>query len=142
MTEADFRQQAERSDGIACTFYPARRPLQQSIVRVDEPVRIAGHLLDPVRWTDGGSIPWFVRWIASPLGYLFRAYLLHDVLLFDGYGWAYANRKLAEAMNELDAPLWQRVAVLEAVRANARWQRFKARMGWEAMYVGKRETHT
>ena len=135
MTEAAFKAQALRSAGIRCTLFPASHPLQRSILRVDEQIHIVGHCIGWSRWTDGGSIPWFGRIFANPLGYLFPAFLLHDILLFDGYGWEVANQELAKAMDALGAPLWQRIVVLEAVRANAKWQYVRARLGWEAMYV-------
>ena len=136
MSESDFREQAQRSDGIDVVYYPPAKRGERAILETRQVVRLGDFVVSPGRWTDGGSIPKLGRAFVDPLGYLFRAFLIHDTSLFDGWGWDRANDRLATAMDLLDAPLWQRLAVLEAVRANAKWQRFKARMGWEAMYVG------
>jgi len=136
MTEAEYRQQAQRSDGINVVYYPPNKKGERPILQTRQVVRLDEFVVKPDRWTDGGSIPSVGRAVAHPLGSLFRAFLIHDTSLFDGYGWEKANDRLKTAMKRLNAPLWQRKAIMAGVRTNAVWQHTKATMGLEADYVG------
>lgn len=131
MDESDFESQAQSVDGIRCVLYPTRRP----ILHTRQPVTVNGIRIEHQRWTDGGSVPRWAHVVAHPLGYLFPAFLLHDVSLFDGHGWDESNRRFDEAMKELGASAWQRLTVLSAVRANGQWQKFRALLGWRANHV-------
>ena len=135
MGEQDYREQAQRSDGIRVIYYPPSERGQRPVLQTLEFVHLGDFRVDPERWTDGGSVPGIARSVAAPLGYLFRAFLIHDTSLFDGYGWTESNKRLRRAMRLLNAPAWQRVAVMAAVRGNAILQRTKARLGLSGMYV-------
>lgn len=135
MSEQDFIQQARQYDGIRVIYYPPLEKGQRPILKTLEFVRLDPFVISPHRWTDGGSVPGVARGITNPLGYLFRAFLIHDTSLFDGWGWDKANERFNTAMRLLNAPGWQRVSIITTVRANAKWQRIKARMGWESKYV-------
>lgn len=136
MAEEDFIQAAAQRQGIACVLYPPRERSGKPILQTRQEADIAGHWISEGRWTDGGSVPRALHGVAHPFGYLFRAYLLHDTLLFDGYGWERANARFEEALIELGAPSWQRLLITSGVGANARWQYVRAWLGWEADYVG------
>ena len=73
--------------------------------------------------------------VYAPLGHLFVAFLIHDVALFDGLGWGAANRRFNTAMKALGAPVWQRTAIMAAVKGNARWQKTRKWFGWSSKYV-------
>ena len=135
MSESDFMQRAKRFDGINVVYYPPNKPNQRPILETLEDVKLGGFLVESGRWTDGGSIPSLGRAVAAPLGYLFRAFLIHDVALFDGLGWNEANSRFNTAMKALNAPTWQRLTIMAAVRSNATWQRTKAKLGFEGQYV-------
>lgn len=135
MTEKDFRLKAQKYKGIACVYYPPRKRGQRPILKTLDNVAVGEYEIQHGRWTDGGSIPRIAHLVAHPLGYLFPAFLLHDTSLFDGYGWRDSNRRFAKAMRDLNAPAWQRTAILSAVGANGKWQQFRAWLGWSADYV-------
>lgn len=135
MSEADFRQQANDYMGILVVYYPPDERGKRVILETQEVVRLGEFRIGPGRWTDGGSVPSIAHGMVNPLGYLFRAFLIHDTSLFDGWGWDKANERFNTAMRLLGAPEWQRVAIMTAVRGNAKWQHIRARMGWEADYV-------
>ena len=135
MSESDFIKQAKRFDGINVVYYPPNKPGQRPILETLEVVRLGDFRVSSGRWTDGGSIPSLGRAIAAPLGYLFRAYLIHDTSLFDGWGWSKANSRFNTAMKALNAPGWQRLAIMAAVKGNATWQRTKSKLGWKGKYV-------
>ena len=135
MSEEDFRQQAKRFDGINVVYYPPNKPGQRPILQTMEVVKLGTFHITASRWTDGGSVPSLGRAVAAPLGYLFRAFLIHDTSLFDGLGWTESNKRLNEAMKTLEAPVWQRLAVMSAVKTNAGWQKTRAWFGWEGKYV-------
>ena len=135
MSESDFILQAKRFDGINVVYYPPNKPGQRPILETLEVVRLGDFQVSSGRWTDGGSIPSLGRAVAAPLGYLFVAFLIHDVALFDGLGWDVANKRLKAALRILGAPWWQRKAIMAAVKGNATWQRTKSKLGWEGQYV-------
>jgi len=136
MTELDFRQLAQRADGIEVIYYPPRTLNGTVILQTRQTVRLGEFVVSPGRWTDGGSIPGIAKAMANPFGHLFRAFLIHDTSLFDRYGWQKSNDRLRAAMKRLNAPLWQRTAIMAGVQSNAVWQRTKATIGLEADYVG------
>jgi len=135
MSEADFRRQAQHYDGIRCDFYPPRSRQQKPILKTLQAVTVGPFRVESERWTDGGSVPRIAHSVAHPLGYLFPAFLVHDVSLFDGLGWGQSNARFDRAMKALGAPHWQRVAVLSAVKLNGKWQNIRASLGWEAKHV-------
>jgi len=140
MSEADFRAQAQHYQAIPCDYYPPTQRKQKPILQTLQPVRLGPFLIDEGRWTDGGSVPRIARGMAHPLGYLFRAFLVHDTSLFDGLGWKQANARFNVAMKLIDAPSWQRWAILTAVKANGTWQHVRNWIGLEADYVGGKHT--
>ena len=135
MSEEEFRQQAERSDGIHVIYYPPNEISRRPILQTLEVVWLGDFRVSAGRWTDGGSIPSLGRAVAAPLGYLFRAYLIHDTSLFDGWGWSKANSRFNTAIKALGAPTWQRLAIMSAVKSNAAWQHTKSKLGFEGQYV-------
>ena len=135
MSESDFILQAKCFDGINVVYYPPNKPGQRPILETLEVVRLGDFRVSSGRWTDGGSIPSLGRAVAAPLGYLFVAFLIHDVALFDGLGWDVANKRLKAALRILGAPWWQRTAIMTAVRGNATWQKTKSKLGFKGQYV-------
>lgn len=135
MSEEDFKRRARRFDGINVVYYPPAEKGQRPILQTLEVVRLGDFRVSSNRWTDGGSIPSIGRVVAAPLGYLFIAFLIHDTSLFDGWGWSKANSRFNTAMKALEAPAWQRLSIIAAVKGNATWQHTKAKLGFEGQYV-------
>ena len=135
MSEQDFREQAEGYEGLLVIYYPPRERGYRAILKTLESVKISGYTVQALRWTDGGSIPKIARIVAAPLGYLFPAFLVHDVSLFDGLGWKEANKRFNIVMKDLDAPIIQRLIVINVVRLNGMFQKLKSMVGLRGRYV-------
>lgn len=127
MAENKVRQAAKRyRRRIPCTYHVPDKIGQRPILQTHEHLIIGRQSVDPGRWTDGGSIPPIGRPFVNPFGYLFPAFLKHDVDWYSGE-FERANEELRENLEHLGAPTWQGIVILIAVRGNAKWQRLKQR---------------
>lgn len=71
--------------------------------------------------TDAGSIPWFGRWLISPVGPPMEAYVVHDFMLENEYGWITSNEVFNQNLKNCNIPDWKRAIIMAAVEFRA-WQ--------------------
>ena len=67
--------------------------------------------------TDGATVPWGLRWLASPTGPAMPAAVVHDWLLANGAHWAYAARQFRRELQALGLPRWRVWLLTRAVLA-------------------------
>ena len=58
--------------------------------------------------SDGLSIPFYARYGITPTGLGFRAALVHDYLLSQGYSWEHSNERFEAQLEHDDVPYWLR----------------------------------